>query len=336
MLGSTFLLAQAHAPDAPHRETSYKDSSVAFANPTRVRTCPQASSDDMGIATHPPETSTSERANFKHQAKLDKLDKVANEVNFSHVDSSRIHKQGIVQQPLRHSCELGAVPVEVQQTVPLLLSLGQAQAPDAQDQAASYKDSSAACPNSDATATSPWRPAGPPCAPTCHACGSVAKAMPAQEAARLLQRTRDTPGVALECMDRLRVGDRCTFKHGNPLPPHVSGWHRDFYVNFEPSEESKRIHAEKSVWEMQAILQKETETLVRGYKACIYELQCYCGKQRKYLCEIQDRKALGLQRTNASRTKFQDRKNLSEGFWRMFAAIEWEDHRVGSKRKKTT
>lgn len=90
-----------------------------------------------------------------------------------------------------------------------------------------------------------------------------------------------------------------------------------------------------NLWEMQAILEKETEELLKQHKVCIYELQCCCGKERKYLCQIPDRRALGLQRTNAFRTKFQDRKNVSKGFWNMFAATEWEDHRVGSKRKKT-
>jgi len=334
MLGSTFLLAQAHAPDAPQQETSFKDSSVALAKPTLAPTYAQPSSGDMAIATHPPETSTSKRANFKQQAELDK---VATEVNFSHADSSRIYKQGIGQQPLRHSCDLGAVPAEVWETVRLLLCKGQVEAADAPHQAASYKD-----PTSDATATSPRALAGPPCAPTCHACGSVAKAMPVQEAARLVQRTRDTSGRALQSMDRLKNGLPFRCKDGNPLPPHVSGWHRDYFLYFKPSEKSKRMHSEKNVQEMQAILQKETETLLNALRdievstSCIYELKCYCNTQDKYLCVVPNRAWLGLQRRDIKRTKFQDRKHVSAGFWGMFAAIEWEDHRVGSKRKKTT
>lgn len=351
MLGSTFLLAQAHAPDAPQQETSYKDASVAVGKPSLV----PPSSGDMAIATHvpgapqqetsykdasvAPETSTSERANFKQQAELDK---VATEVNFSHVDSSRIYNQGIVQQPLRHSCDLGAVPEEVQEAVRLLLAIGQVKAPDAPRQAASYKDPSSACANSDATAKSPSAPAGPSCAPTCPACGSVAKAMPVQEAARLVQRTRDSSALALECMDRLKDGVPFTGKDGNPLPPHVSGWHRDYFLYFEPCEKSKRMHSEKNVQEMQAILELETEFLLSALRdsevptSCIYELKCCCNTKDKYLCEVPDRACLGLQRRNIKRTKFQDRKHVSEGFWGMFAAIEWEDHRVGSKRKKTT
>lgn len=333
MLGSTFLLAQAHAPDAPQQENSYQDSSVALANSTPVPTCAQPSSGDMAIASHLPETSTSERVSSKQQAELDE---VATEVIFLHAQSSRIYKQGMVHKPLRHSSNLGVVSEVVQQAVGFLVSIGQVQAADGLHQAASYKDPSSACPNSKPTAKSPSAAAGPLCELKCQACGSVAKAMPAHEAARLLQRTRDTCGVALECMDRLKNGGSFLSKDGSPLPPHISGWHKDYFVNFKPSEESKRKHEEMNVWEMRAILEKETEELVKKHKLFIYELQCSCAKQRKYLCDIQDRKALGLERANTTCTKFQDRAHVSKGFWGMFAAIEWEDHCVGSKRKKTT
>jgi len=334
MLGNTFLLAQTHAPDAPQQENSYEDSSVALANPTPVPTYAQPPSGGMAIATHPPETSTSERANSKQPAKLD--DKVATEVNLSHANSSRIYNQGMVQLPFRHSSDFGVVSDEVQQAVCILLSIGQVQAANGLHPAASYKDAISACPNSNATAKSPSAPAGPRCQLKCQACGSAAKEMPAQEAARFLQRIRNSSGIALECMDRWKDGGKFLSKDGNPLPPHISGWHKDYFLNFEPSEESKRKHEEMNVWEMQVKLEKETEELVKKHKVCIYELQCCCGKERKYLCDIQDRKALGLQRANASCTKFQDRAHVSKGFWGMFAAIEWEDHRVGFKRKKTT
>lgn len=326
MLGSTFLLAQAHAPDAPQQENSYGDSSVALANSTPVPTCAQPSSGDMAIATHLPETSTSERVSSKQQAELDE---VATEVNFSHAQSSRIYKQGMVHKPLRHSCDLGVVREEVPQALCLLLGIGQVQAPDAPHQA-------------DATAKLLSAPAGLPCAPTCHACGSVAKAMPVQEAARLVQRTRDSSGLALQCKDRLKHGVPFTCKDGNPLSPHVSGWHRDYFLYFEPWEKSKRKHSQKNVQEMQALLEKETEMLLNALRdseeptSCIYELKCCRNTKDKYLCVVPDRACLGLQRTDIERTKFQDRKHVSEGFWSMFAAIEWEDHRVGSKRKKTT
>ena len=311
MLGSTFLLAQAHAPDAPQQETSYKDASAA------------------------PETSTSKRANCKQQAKLDK---VATEVNFLHVDSSRIHKQGIVQQPLRHSCDSGAVPEEVQQVVRFLLGIGQVQAPDAPHQAAAYKDPSSACPNTDATAKPPSAPTGPSCAHMPRA--DLSQGNAGTEAARLAE--RDASALGLQCMDRLKHGLPFTDKDGNPLPAHVSGWHRDYFLYFNPSEESKRMHSEKNVSEMQALLEKETEMLLNALRhseeptSCIYELKCFCNNNDKYLCVVPDRACLGLQRRDIKRTKFQDRKKVSESFWWMFAAIEWEDCRVGSKRKKTT
>ena len=354
MLGSTFLLAQAQAPDAPQQENPYKDASVALAKPTLAPAYTPPSSGDTAMATHAPdapqqetsykdasaapETSTSKRTNFKQQAELDK---VATEVNFSHVDSSRIYKQGTVQQPLRHSCDLGTVPEEVQQVVRFLLGIGQVQAPDAPPPAASNKDPSSVCVNSDTTAKPPSAPAGPPCAFTCPACGSVAKAMPVQEAARLVQRTRDSSALGLQCMDRLKHGQPFTSKDGNPLPAHVSGWHRDYFLYFNPSQKSKHVNSEKNVSEMQALLEKETEMLLNALRvneeptSCIYELKCFCNKNDKYLCVVPDRACLGLQRRDIKRTKFQDRKKVSESFWCMFAAIEWEDHRVGSKRKKT-
>lgn len=334
MLGSTFLLARTHAPDAPQQENSYEDSSVALANPTPAPTYAQPPSGDMAIATHPPETSPSERSNSKQPAKLD--DRVATEANFSHANSSRIYNQSIVQPPFQRSSDSCVVSDEVQQAARILLSIGQVQAADGLHQAASYKDASSACPNSNATAKSPSAAAGPRCVPKCQACGSAAKAMPAQKAACFLQRIRNSSGGALKCMDRWKDGESFLNQHGDPLPPHVSGWHQDYFVNFQPSEESKRKHEEMNVWEMQGKLEKETEELVNKYKVCIFELQCYCRKERKYLCDIQDRKALRLQRTNVSCTKFQDRAHVSKGFWSIFAAIEWEDHRVGSKRKKTT
>ena len=379
MLGTTFLLGQAHAPDAPQQETPYKDASVALAKPTPAPTYAQPSSGDKAIPTHAPDalqqetpykdasvalakpmpaptyaqttpgdkaipthhpqTSTSKRAKFKQQAELDK---VAKEVNFSHADSSGIYKQGIVQEPLRHSCDLGAEPEEVQQVLRLLLGIGQVDAPGAPHQAALYKDPSPAYANSHATEKSRSVAAGPPCAPTCHACGSVAKAMPVQEAARLLQRQNGTAGRALECMNRLKHGLPFTCKDGNPLPPHVTGWHKDYFMHFQPSEESKRMQSKKSVWEMQALLEKETEMLLNALRdseeptSCIYELKCFCNTKDNYLCVVPDRAGLGLQRRDIKRTKFQDRKKVSESFWWMFAAIEWEDNRVGSKRKKTT
>ena len=379
MLGSTFLLAQAHAQDAQQQETPYKDSSVALTEPTPAPTYAQPSSGDkaiakhaadapqqetpykdasvalteptpaptyappclgdMAIATHAPETPTSKRAKFKQQGELDK---VVTEVNFAHADPSSIYKQDIVQQPLRDTCDLGVEPEEVQQVLRLLLGTGQVDAPDAPHQAALYKDPSPACDNSDATAKSPRAAVGPPCAPMCHACGCVAKAMPVQEAVRFLQRKNGTRGRALECMNRLKHGMPFTCKDGNPLPPHVSGWHKDYFLYFQPSEKSKHTHSKKSVREMQALLEKETEMLLNALRdsdeptSCIYELECFCNNKDNYLCVVPDRACLGLQRRDIKRTKFQDRKKVSESFWWMFAAIEWEDHRVGSKRKKTT
>ena len=102
------------------------------------------------------------------------------------------------------------------------------------------------------------------------------------------------------------------------------------------------MQSKKSVWEMQALLEKETEMLLNALRdseeptSCIYELKCFCNTKDNYLCVVPDRAGLGLQRRDIKRTKFQDRKKVSESFWWMFAAIEWEDNRVGSKRKKTT
>lgn len=157
-----------------------------------------------------------------------------------------------------------------------------------------------------------------------------------------MQRTRDSSALALQCMDRLKHGLPFKCKDGNPLPAQVSGWHKDYFLYFKPSKESKDVNEEKSVMEMQMLLEKETEMLLNALRdseqltSCIYELKCFCNTNHKYLCVVPDRAYLGLERRGIKRTKFQDRKKVSESFWWMFAAIEWEDHRVGSKRKKTS
>ena len=276
MPGSTFLLAQAQAPDTPRLPASYRDSSTGCLNRTWVPALPPASCDDMVMAarfsTQPP-PNLQARANLEHEAKLDNP---ADKVDYSPLEHSGIRNECAVQHPC------------------------------------------------------------------CHSCGSVAKPVPVQEAARLLQRRKDTSEQALQCMDRLKNGVELTSGNGNALPAHESGWHKDYFMFFKPCKTLKTTISGKSVEEMQEMLQKETEKLLEtksasgGKNACIYELKCHCDRHKKYFCDVQDRESLGLERKTAKRTMFQDKKRLRENFWWMFAAIEWEEGHVGVKRKKTT